>query len=338
MENGTVWLLRGDDPTLLSRAVHELVDRLLGDGDRSLVVEELTVQDYLSGEGVESISRLVDAAQTPPFLTDSRIVVGRELGLFSKADQVQALVEYLDAPLETTHLVLVWEKGPEQTRLGQIPKSLTAALDQINAETVDARLPKGKKGLDDWLADQVASSGLALDRGAVAALGEHLGEDRSRVPAVLDTLFAAFGNRKLTADDVLPYLGQQGEMAPWELTDALAKGDIPLSLDRAGRMMGAGGRHPLQIMASLHAHYGRLLRLDGSGLADEKAAAEALGMKGSTYPAKKALQQSRKLGSDRIAKTVALLAAADIDLRGGSAVDPDTTMAVLIARLAAVHR
>ncbi|MGI9623264.1 MAG: DNA polymerase III subunit delta [Acidimicrobiales bacterium] len=336
--SGDVWLLRGDDPTLLSRAIHELVERLLGDADRSLVVEELTAQNYLTSEANESISCLVDAAQTPPFLTDFRIVVGRELGLFSKADQVQPLIEYLENPLETTHLVLVWEKGPEQTRLGQIPKVLSAALEGVSAETLDARLPKGKKGLNEWLADQVAASGLSLDRGAVAAMSEHLGEDRSRVPAVLDTLFATFGSQKLTADDVLPYLGERGEMAPWELTDALASADIALSLDRARRMTGAGGRHPLQIMASLHAHYARLLRIDGSGLAEEKAAAEALGMKGSTYPAKKALQQSRKLGTDRITRAIGLLAAADLDLRGASAVDPDTTMAVLVARLAAVHR
>ena len=41
-----------------------------------------------------------------------------------------------------------------------------------------------------------------------------------------------------------------------------------------------------------------------------------LGMKGSTFPARKALQQSRRLGTERVRRAVELLAAADLDLRG----------------------
>ena len=65
-----VHLLTGDDESLLSAAASELVHRLVGDGDRSLMVDDLDGDDY-------EVRQLVDAAQTPPFLSDSRIVVGR---------------------------------------------------------------------------------------------------------------------------------------------------------------------------------------------------------------------------------------------------------------------
>ena len=42
-----------------------------------------------------TIVPLVDAAQTPPFLTDRRVVVGREIEMFTKAAQVAPLVDYL---------------------------------------------------------------------------------------------------------------------------------------------------------------------------------------------------------------------------------------------------
>ena len=40
------------------------------------------------------------------------------------------------------------------------------------------------------------------------------------------------------------------------------------------RMLAAGDRHPLVVMATLQRHYGSMLRLDGSGATSEAAAAE----------------------------------------------------------------
>ena len=101
-------------------------------------------------------------------------------------------------------------------------------------------------------------------------------------------------------------------------------------------MMGAGGRHPLAITAALNGHYGRLLRLDGAGIRDQAGAADALGVKG--FPAKKALAASRRLGGQRIARAVRLLAAADLDLRGRSAWPQELVAEVLVARLASLSR
>jgi DNA polymerase-3 subunit delta len=139
---------------------------------------------------------------------------------------------------------------------------------------------------------------------------------------------------KLSADDVLPYLGVEGSVRPFDLTDAIDRGDVPGALDNLHRLLDGGGWHPLQVMATLGNHYGRMLALDGSGAGDERAAAELLGMKGSTYPARKALDGARKLGTDRLREFTALLAQADLDLRGAKAWPPELVVEVLVARLA----
>ena len=82
-------------------------------------------------------------------------------------------------------------------------------------------------------------------------------------------------------------------------------------------MSGPGGRHPLQLMAILHGHYGRLARLDGVAVASEAQAADVLGIKPG-FPAKKALTQYRRLGGDGVRRAIDLLAAADLDLRDGA--------------------
>ena len=63
------YLLTGDDESVLRSAVQDLVHRLIGDGDRTLMVDEFDGEDY-------ELRSIVDAAQTPPFLTETRIVVG----------------------------------------------------------------------------------------------------------------------------------------------------------------------------------------------------------------------------------------------------------------------
>ena len=99
-------------------------------------------------------------------------------------------------------------------------------------------------------------------------------------------------------------------------------------------MMCAGGSHTLQVMAVLNNHFGRMLRLDGAEVSSEKAAADLLGIKGSTFPARKALEQARRLGPDRLADMIGLLADADLDLRGAKAWPDELVVEVLVARLA----
>jgi len=104
------------------------------------------------------------------------------------------------------------------------------------------------------------------------------------------------------------------------------------------RMLGAGDRHPLVLMATLHGHFGRMLRLDGVEGLDEAGAARLLGLKGSTFPARKALDGARSLGSPGIAEAFRLLAAADLDLRGATAWPERLVLEVLVARLSRLRR
>ena len=61
-------------------------------------------------------------------------------------------------------------------------------------------------------------------------------------------------------------------------------------------------------------------------------------MKGSTFPAKKARSQARKLGSDRLREFTQLLADADLDTRGASSLPDEVVIEILVARLASRSR
>lgn len=324
-------LVKGSDAVLVGDALRGVLAVLVGEGDSSLVVDEVPDERMVGADGEPSIGPLVAAAQTPPFLTDRRVVVGRGLARFGTADSVAALLDYLSDPLSTTALVLVWEKGADQQKAARVPKKLLEAIAAAGGAIVDAE--PGKVGA--WTREQLRAAPIVFDGPATDLVVEHVGEDAARLGGVIETLVGAHGSgARVGVAEVEPYLLDAGAQPPWALTDAIDRGDVPGALDVLGRSLGAGGRHPLQVMAILANHYGRILALDGADALDERAAAQLLGLKGSTFPARKALEQARRLGHDKTTEFIRLLAAADLDLRGAKAWPPETVLEVLVARLA----
>jgi DNA polymerase-3 subunit delta len=314
----TVYLMTGDDESILRSAVQDLVHRLIGDGDRTLMVDEFDGDEY-------ELRSVVDAAQTPPFLTEKRIVVGRGIGRFA-ADEVVALIAYLSDPLPSTDLVMVAGGG-------RIPKSLTDAVKQTGGVATNTSPPTRPKDRQAWIAEKAEEAGVRLDPWATTRVAAWLGEDVGRLDGILATLVSTYGtNRRLTTPDVEPFLGDAGGVPPWDFTDAIDAGETTKALSVLARLMHGGDRHPLQVMAVLHGHYGRLARLDGADAGSETEAAAAMGIKPG-FPAKKALTNYRRLGGGGIQRAIQLLAQADLDLRGDRDLPDDLVMEVLVARL-----
>ena len=204
-----------------------------------------------------------------------------------------------------------------------------------SGEVVDTRV--GRK-TGTWIRDQVAHSGVLLDQAAIQALTENTGEDVASVQGVLTTLKSVFGEDTLvTLEDATPYLGSAGGVPPWELTDAIASGNAAEALQKLKRLRQSGGRHEMQILAILHGHFSRILRLAGLEIRNAEEAANVLGDKGSSFRAGKTLQELRKLGNSQSKKAISLLSDADLALRGQSALPGDIILEVLVARLAYLY-
>ena len=315
----SVYLVRGDDASLVGQRVHDLLGDLVGDADAAMVVEEH------GGSAAEEldVGVVVDALTTPPFLTDRRIVVVREAGRLVAADAAR-LVACLDDPLPGVALVLVAGSGT-------IPAALVKAIER-HGSVLDTSVGTGR-ARTQWLVERLHDAPVKLDARAGSRLGEHLGGDMSRLRGLLDALAAAYGEgASIDVERLEPFLGEAGSVAPWDLTDAIDGGDTGGALGALRRLFAAGGLHPLQVLAILHRHYQAMLRLDGSGVTSPDEAAARLGMR-SSFPARKALEQGRRLGPAGISRAVTLLAEADLDVRGRSALPSETVLEVLVGRL-----
>ena len=148
------YLVRGEQPVLLADAVKHLVAELAEGGDAGLLTEELSGDEY-------TVGAVVDAAQTPPFFGDRRIVVARDVGRFSTHD-VEPLVAYLQDPLPTTSLVLVAGGG-------QVARPLVEVV-RKTGHVVDAGVPGGR-GRSTWLAARLKEGPVRLDARAAAMVG-----------------------------------------------------------------------------------------------------------------------------------------------------------------------
>jgi DNA polymerase-3 subunit delta len=313
-----VHLLTGDDESILRSKAHDLVAQLVGDGDRSLMVDEFDGDDY-------EMRSVVDAAQTMPFLTDRRVVVARGIGRFN-ADDIAPLVAYLADPLESTQLVLVAGGG-------RLPKALVDGVAKAGGHVTDTNPPRKVGDRPMWVRAQAEEHGVRLEPGAAARIADQLGEDLGRLEGIIAVLRSTFGEGvRIGTADVEPFLGEAGGVPPWDFTDAIDGGQTNKAMLMLNRMIHGGERHPLQVMAILHGHYGKLARLDGVDARSDADAAAAMGIKPG-FPAKKALGNYRRLGGSGVQRAVHLLAEADLDLRGDTDLDPEMVMEVLVARL-----
>jgi len=348
----TITLVQGADPSLRDREVQRVVDELLGGVDRSLALDDHTVESRrrastnsadtdatsdddgsVTGGSLElpTFAAIVNAVQSPPLMTDRRVVVVREIGNLT-SEQGQWLAAWVADPLDDVHLVLVVGGGRVPSALDKACKAAATVVGPAGEQTAAA------------LAVALKDARLRLSAEASTRIATHLGDDAGRVPELVGLLRATYGAKTtLDVDAVEPYLGELGTAGRFDLTNAIDRGDLGVALEVLHRLLTATSAvqpkplHPMQVMASLVSHYQRLLRLDDPAITTKEQAAEVLGMKsagGARFP----LEAARRLGSDGLREALGLLAQAELDLRGQSGFDERTAIDVLVARLAALSR
>ena len=340
---GGVYLVKGSDPILRDRELARLLEQLLDGEDRTFVVEEFTVpakpgaasddeapEEDVAGAG-PVVAAVVNAAQSPPFMTRKRIVVVRDYEALP-ADAAGVLVPVLDEMLDTTDIVFVGGAG------GRVVKLLADALKQANVRG-DA-----SEKMTDVLQRELDRAGLTLQAEGVRVVMAHLGEDAGRIAALVDLWASTFGTgTRLELDDVTPYLNDAGSVKPFELTNRIEEGDVASALEVLHRLitvtspMQPKPMHPLQVLGILSGRYRKLARLDAEDVNTVDDAHRVWGGK-SSFPAKKALEASRALGSDGFTKAFGVLHRADVSIKGASGLDAETVLEIAVARLANLHR
>ena len=320
----------GTDATMVYDAVHNVVNEALEGLDPSFALQDFTAKDVTTASGESVLPRVLEALYTPAFLVDRRVVVVRDAQSLT-SDEIPPLLDWMARPTPGAVLVLCV--------VGTKANKLVKASGDVIDVNVGSR-PADRLG---FVETKLAQYGVNVDRTTAQRVAQFVGDDVARVDSLARTLRSIYGTSPLTFDHVEPYLGDEGDVPEWDLTDAIDAGDATTAIVTARRMLDSKGRGGLQIVNILQRHYLRMARLEGSGVRSDDDAAALLSI--SRFPAGKALRVAQRLGPERVSAAVHMITKADMDLKGGVSyggkdLDTDldvtdlTVIEVLVARLA----
>ena len=230
-----VYLLVGDDEREKEALAAALADTI-DEGLRAFNV------DRFHG-GDASLEEVLAAARIVPMMAPRRIVIAvraermlqpaRESEAARRA--LDALEEYLAAPLPETTLVLVAGGLDERRRIVKQLRTLAAV--------VRCGTPEDAAGLRRWIRERLDEGGRQADDAAVRLLSDLAGRDTVRLRNALDRLllFVDVGDT-ITASHVHELLGPSAPCATddWAVARALEQGVPDRALRELGLALDAG--------------------------------------------------------------------------------------------------
>ncbi|UCD27988.1 MAG: DNA polymerase III subunit delta [Planctomycetota bacterium] len=212
-----VYVVHGAEAFLKRQAITEIIDRLLGDADRSMAVSE-----YDGSAASLELATVLDDLRTLPFMSNYRLVIVYDADSFITRYR-QDLEEYIENPSSTGVLVAECRSFPGTTRLA---KRVRAAGEIVKCEQLAAR------SVPSWLVDRCGSVyGIKLDPPAASMLCELIGDDLGLLDAELHKLSLYVGGRgRITVSDVKSLTDHYREEKVWGILSAIAAGDQSLAL------------------------------------------------------------------------------------------------------------
>lgn len=292
-----VYVLAGSDPLLHQRVVGALQAALVPEAARAFNLDAFEAK----AAGAQAI---VNAARTLPMMGKHRLVVVRDFDALP-ADGLTALAAYLEAPSLSSVLVLQAHKGDGRMKLVQLAKK-KGWYHELAAP----------RQLVPWILDEAKARGVRIAGDAARRLADVVGGDLSRLSSALEQLSLYVGDeRPISVADVDELIAETREHTVFELANAVGEGKEERALravaklfDQRESSVGVAmmlARHVRQLSAVRELLDARTPRADIPRLAGVPPfAVDGL------------VVQARRLAPPALRRAVALLAQADLDLKG----------------------
>jgi DNA polymerase III subunit delta len=216
-----IYVIAGKEPSLVTAAWQQLLDRLLEPAQR------MTGLATVEGDSA-SAADVLDELRTLPFLTKQRVVVVREADAFVSRHR-ELLERYFESPSATGVLVLLVSSWAKTTRLA---KRLPAV-----GELIEVTPPK-RSELPRLIAQYAQDThGKKLDREAADMLVELVGESLLQLRNEVDKLALYARNEKvITPSHVEILSGHYRIYDAFEVIDAVIEGNAGAAIKRLRNM------------------------------------------------------------------------------------------------------
>jgi DNA polymerase-3 subunit delta len=335
---GVAHLLVGEERFFIDRAVRALRNAAIGDGPSGFNDEIIECKGRakgkddekdedepveIKGKGTgETAKRILEAANTLPMMARTRFVLVRRVDFLGSAD-LNGLATYLDAPSDTTCLVLTAEKIDGRSKL--------AALAKKKGYWCDASALKSGE-IRSFIGGEAKARGTKIDATAVAAISDALGTDLAAIDDALERLSLYVGaSGVIDAAAVEACVTRIRVDTIWSLVDAVGLRDGRKALTAAGSLL-ADREPPLKIL-SLIARQLRMVARMRHALQNGHSADDAARTAGAPpFKARELATAAKRFSNRDLAAAFAVLAETDLALKG-SRVPPGTVLEAALLRL-----
>jgi DNA polymerase-3 subunit delta len=312
-----VYAVSGDDVYLRREVSNAIKEIVLGPG-----AEEMAVTRF-EGNSVK-LADVLDELRMLPFFGGRRLVFVEEADPSVSANRKE-LETYVGEPSRSGILVLMVKSWPGNTRLAQQVKTV--------GQELDCSAP-GEKGLVPWLVEHAARHGAEMDTETARLLLELAGSEIGVLASGVEKLAVYVGeSRKIRHADVTTMVEAGRMETVWKVIDDATTGQTASAVIDVNNLI-AGGEHPIKILAALSSsllkthHAGRLR----AGRLPLEEACRIAGIR--DFGFEKTRRQHAHLGPARVDQLPAMMLQADLDLKGGSLLEPRVVLEQLLVRLA----
>ena len=208
IKNGTFkhsYLIYGEEAYLRNQNRDKLVKALVGDNG------SMNFSRY-EGDNVNP-GEIIDLAETMPFLSDKRVILIENSGLFKSG--CPELSGYLKEPSETTYFIFV-ENDVDKRK--DIYKSASKNGFEICCDTQDENTLKA------WIVNKLRAEGKTIGNAALTCFVERVGTDMSNISMELEKVVCyAIDRNEITASDVQAVCANWISSQIFAMTDAIVE-------------------------------------------------------------------------------------------------------------------
>jgi DNA polymerase-3 subunit delta len=297
-----VYLLRGNE-----FLADEALQKVRAEAKTDLLSEVSFGSD---AEGAE----IVTALNTTSLLGGQRLVIVRAAHELKK-EQAAPLLSYLDAPSPDSVLVLI---GAGRTKFDDAVKRV--------GDVVTLEAPKGRR-LVGWVRDRAKLHKIQLDDPAGWALVDAVGIELRDLDGALSQLATALGRgARVRREEVRKAFPRLADERMYVFTDAVGDRRLGPAMSALRRLLEQGDP-PLVLFGALVAHIRRMLRARRCADQGVSEVAALLGLP--EWRAQRLTKQTRSYREDELISAIGILAATDLELKGGESPEAALERAVV---------
>lgn len=214
----------------------------------------------------------------------------------------------------------------------KVPKRLVAAVSGAGGDVIDHPTLKVRE-LPVWARQEAGRIGIELDQQGAHALVSQVGDRQQRLLRELEKLAIEHGaGSRIGVEEVQAAAASSSERQVWGLVDALVSLDGGSTLRRYLELHDQGeavGRLVATMNNRAREVYAITLRLEqGESPAQIKST-----LKGAPWALDHRIREARSADAESMRRIVEMLAKLELDTRGQSELDEDTSMVLAVAAL-----